>query len=146
MRDYHREAEPLGVIAAQEELESEQDDEGLTSDEGGCRRPLAASCCCLTGPCVLRSLLSWVLWMIWLVLWSISHCCAHGATCRPAWKPRRPQPPPAQPQHGSPMPATADCPVLALLLLLLQATACERAPGCSLRDSTPCRAAANSSH
>ena len=54
VRDYHREAEPLGVIAAQEELESEQDDEGLTSDEGGCRPlppaasrpPAAALRCC----------------------------------------------------------------------------------------------------
>lgn len=36
VREYHREVEPLGVIAAQEELEeSEADgDEGLTSDEG----------------------------------------------------------------------------------------------------------------
>lgn len=34
VRDYNREAAPLGVIPVQEELVSEQD-EGLTSDEGG---------------------------------------------------------------------------------------------------------------
>ena len=55
VRDYHREAEPLGVIAAQEELESEQEDEGLTSDEGGCRLPvcrlLLAWCCAIGWPC-----------------------------------------------------------------------------------------------
>lgn len=33
VREYHRDAEPLGVIAAQEELESEPED-GLTSEEG----------------------------------------------------------------------------------------------------------------
>lgn len=33
VRDYNREAAPLGVIPVQEELVSEQD-EGLTSDEG----------------------------------------------------------------------------------------------------------------
>jgi hypothetical protein len=39
VREYNRDTEPLGVIAAQEELESEQDD-GLTSDGGG------SSLCC----------------------------------------------------------------------------------------------------
>ncbi|EFN56820.1 expressed protein [Chlorella variabilis] len=34
VREYNKNAEPLGVIAAHEELESEQE-EGLTSDEGG---------------------------------------------------------------------------------------------------------------
>ena len=47
VRDYHREAEPLGVIAAQEELESEQEDEGLTSDDGACRRPPPPAACLL---------------------------------------------------------------------------------------------------
>lgn len=45
VREYHREAVPLGVIAAQEELESEQD-EALTSDEGGWPR----RACCLLAP------------------------------------------------------------------------------------------------
>lgn len=36
VREHNRDTEPLGVIAAQEELESEQD-EGLTSDGGGSR-------------------------------------------------------------------------------------------------------------
>ena len=40
VREYNKNAEPLGVIAAHEELESEQE-EGLTSDEGGWRPPPA---------------------------------------------------------------------------------------------------------